>query len=254
MVKESKLKEVEGLRKLFETYSVIGFIDLHKMPSKQLQEIRKKLRGDATIKITKKSVTLHALDVLKNKNVEKLRENLPQEPGIVFSNEEAFRLYSKIDKLKSPAAAKEGDIAPEDIWVKAGSTNLLPGPVISEFAKVNIPAGVEEGKIAIKKDVVAAKKGTVISRLLAGILKKLSLEPMLVGLNIVAIYQDGIVYKKESLSLVGEGYLNKLREAFSQALSLSVAISYPTKENINYLLSKAHLQAEALKAKIGGTG
>jgi large subunit ribosomal protein L10 len=73
---------------------------------------------------------------------------------------------------------------------------------------------------------------------------------MQIGLNIVAIYQNGMIYGKEALSLVGEGYLNKVREAFTQALNLSVSIGYPTKTNISYLLAKAKLHADALASKI----
>jgi large subunit ribosomal protein L10 len=155
-----------------------------------------------------------------------------------------------VDKLKTPAAAKEGDIAPGDISVSAGPTNLLAGPAISELTKVGIPAGVEEGKIAIKKDVVVAKKGSAFNKALANALKKLGIEPMQIGLNIIAIYQNGMIYGKEALSLVGEGYLNKIREAFTQALNLSVSIGYPTKANISYLLAKAKLHADALASKI----
>lgn len=109
---------------------------------------------------------------------------------------------------------------------------------------------MEEGKIAVKKDVVVAKKGAAINKALANALKKLGIEPMQIGLNIIAIYQNGMIYGKEALSLIGEGYLNKIREAFTQALNLSVSIGYPTKANISYLLAKAKLHADALASKI----
>lgn len=51
----------------------------------------------------------------------------------------------------------------------------MAGPVISEFAKVGLIAGVEEGKVAIKKDKVVAKKGDEISKELAGVLRKLKI-------------------------------------------------------------------------------
>lgn len=252
MVKESKLKEVEDLKKLIEEHHVFGIIDTNKLPSKQLQEIRKKIRGTGLIKMCKKSVLIHALKGSSKKSIENLEKIIPLQPAIVFSKTEAFKFYGMIDKMKSQTYAKAGDIAPEDIKVFAGPTSLMAGPAISEFSKAGIPAGVEEGKIAIKKDVVAAKKGTVISRDLANVLRKINIQPILVGVNIVAIYENGMVYKKDALSLVGEGYLNKLKEAFSQALNLSVFICYPTKENVSQLLAKAYRQAKALESKIGG--
>jgi large subunit ribosomal protein L10 len=252
VVRESKLKEVEELKKLTDEYSVFGIIDTYKLPSKQLQEIRKKVRGSAIIKMYKKSVFMHALKESKRKNVEELEKIIPLQPAIVFSKTEAFKFYGAIDKMKSQTSAKAGDVAPEDIKVFAGPTSLMAGPAISEFTRAGIPAGVEEGKIAVKKDVVVAKKGATISKELAGVLRKLNIQPILVGLNIVAIYENGMIYKKDSLSLVGEGYLNKLKEAFNQALNLSVSICYPTKENIGRLLAKAYRQAKSIENKIGG--
>jgi len=114
-----------------------------------------------------------------------------------------------------------------------------------------IPASVEDGKIAVKKDVVVAKKGDKISKQLASALKKLNIEPMLIGLNIVAIYQDGMIYKKDVLNLVNV-YPEMLKDAYNQALNLSVAVCYPTKENVKYLIAKAVNTAKALESISGG--
>jgi large subunit ribosomal protein L10 len=252
VVRESKQKEVEELKKLIDEYAAFGIIDTYKLPSKQLQEIRKKIRGAAMIKMCKKSVLTHALKESNKKNIEELEKIIPLQPAIVFSKTEAFRFYGMIDKMKSKTSAKTGDVAPEDIKVFSGPTSLMAGPAISEFTKAGIPAGVEEGKIAIKKDVVVAKKGAVISKDLANVLRKLNVQPILVGLNIVVIYENGMLYKKDALSLVGEGYLNKLKGAFNQALNLSVFICYPTKENVDRLLAKAYNHAKALENRIGG--
>ncbi|MHA1742869.1 MAG: 50S ribosomal protein L10, partial [Candidatus Heimdallarchaeota archaeon] len=56
MVREEKIKEVEELKKMIESYPVIGLLDIFKLPSRQFQEIRKKLRGKSLIKIVKKSL------------------------------------------------------------------------------------------------------------------------------------------------------------------------------------------------------
>ncbi len=65
MVKEEKLKAVETLRGEIEKSPVIGLIDMHKMPSKQLQEIRKMLRGKAKIKMVKNIILKFAIDSAK---------------------------------------------------------------------------------------------------------------------------------------------------------------------------------------------
>jgi large subunit ribosomal protein L10 len=253
MVKDEKLKQVEELKKAIESSEVIGIIDMHKLPTHQIQLIKKKVRGEAEIIITKKAILMHAFDGMKKENLAEFRKHLPIMPGLILTNMDPFKFYGIVGKLKTPASAKEGDIAPNDIEVSAGPTNLLPGPAISELAKAGIQAGVEEGKIAVKRDTVVAKKGAVINAAVASALKKLNIQPMLIGMNVVAVYHNGMVYTKDVLSLVGEPYLNKLKEAFSQALSLSVEIEFPTKENIGYLLAKGYQIASGIQNKIGGT-
>jgi len=252
MVKEEKLKQVEELKEKIDEYSVIGLIDMNKLPSKQMQEIKKQVRGTAEIKMVKKSVMTRAIQGAKKENVKEIEKHVPTQPAILFTNTEPFKFYSIIDKLKSPTFAKEGDISPEEIFIAAGPTSLMPGPVISEFAKVKIPAGVEEGKIAIKRDTVVAKQGDVISKDLANILRKLKIEPIKIGMNVVALFDKGQIYTKDVLSLVGEVYINKTKQAFTEALNLSVSIAYPTKQNIKQLLAKAYQQAKAIESNIGG--
>jgi large subunit ribosomal protein L10 len=252
MGKEEKAVEVEQLRKTVDEYPVIGIIDMFKLPSRPLQNVKKKLKEDGIIKITKKTILVRALQNSKKEGMQKLIENVPQQPAIFLTKLEPFKAYALVNKVKTLAAAKEGDIAPDDIKVSAGPTNLLPGPAISELTKVGIPAGVEEGKIAIKKDVVVVKKGSLISKQLASALKKLNVEPMQIGVNIVSLFENGMIYGKDALSLVGEGYINKLKEAFNNALNLSVSISYPTKQNIGFLLAKAAVEAKTIEKLTNG--
>ncbi len=249
MVKEEKIKAVEELKNQIDQSTVIGIIDMFKLPARQFQEIQKKTRGKASIKVVKKTILKFAI---KNSSKPKIQElKIPQQPAIVFTQEDPFKFYLLISKMKSPVAAKDGDIAPGDILVSAGPTNLLPGPAISELTRAGIPAGVEEGKIAVKKDVVVAKKGDKISKNLAAALRKLNIEPIEVGLNVVQIYNNGLIYSKEALDFVNV-FPSKLIEGFNQALNLSVAICYPTKESIKHLLAKGYHISSNLKNKIGG--
>ena len=56
MVSNKKKQEVVRMKELIEKYPNIGLIDLFKMPSRQLQSIRKNMRKDVLIKMCKKSV------------------------------------------------------------------------------------------------------------------------------------------------------------------------------------------------------
>jgi len=246
------LQYVEELRKLIESYPVIGIVDMFKLQTRPLQEIRKSLEEFATLRVVRKSTLLRALKSSSKENISKLEEFVPHQPAILFSSLDCFKLYNEIRKVRPKIFAKEGDTIEEDVLVKAGPTELVPGPVISEFAKAKIPVGTEGGKIVVKKDVVVAKSGDKISKDLASVLRKLKIKPVSVSLKVVAIFDRGKIYSSDVLSLVGEGYLNLIKECFIKALNVSIAIGYPTKENIGYLLSKAYQEAKLIEDKIGG--
>lgn len=250
MAKEEKLKAVEELTKEIEGYPTVCLIDMMKLPTKQFQLIKKELGDQAVFKICKKSLIIFALRKIKKEKIAELEKSIPKQPGIILTNSSAFKFYKTINNMRYPVFAKEGDSIEKEIRVKPGPTNLLPGPVISELAKVGVIAGVEGGKVAIKKESVIAKKGTLVTKDMASVLRKLNIEPVDIGINVVVIYDNGNIHSKDILQMV-EVYPEKLKEAFNQALNLSTAIGYPTRENIKFLLSKAYQQAKAIE-RIGG--
>ena len=250
MVKEEKLKAVETLRGEIEKAPVIGLIDMHKMPSKQLQEIRKCLRGKTKIKMVKNIILKFAIDGAKKENIKDIEAFMPKQPAVIFSDLDAFKLYANVNKLRFKTFAKEGDVAKEDIWVSAGPTSLMAGPAISELQQAGVPASIESGKIVVRKDACIVKQGETITAEKANALRKLKVEPTEVLLNIVALYANGDIYAKDVLALTTE-YPQMLSQAANNALNLSVFIVFPTKENIKHLLAKANQAAKAISDLVG---
>jgi len=246
MVKQTKIDAVEALKKKIEAARVIGMLDMHKLPSKQYQEINKKLRDEVEFVMVNKTILLRALAGSGKSNIKEIEKLVPTQPALVFTKLDPFKFYMRASRMKSPTYAKDGDLADDEILVSAGPTGLMPGPVISEFAKVKVPAGVEEGKISVKRDTIVAKKGDAISKDLANILRKLKIQPVKVGLKIVAVYDDGSIYMNDVLSLAGQGYVDQMVACHQKAMNLSVASGYPTKSNISLLLAKAYRESQAL--------
>jgi large subunit ribosomal protein L10 len=247
MVSEKKKQELAEIKELIEKYPVVGLLDMFKMPSRQLQYVRKSIRKDALIKMCKKNVLLLALKNITGKeNIQKLSEIDAKEPTLIFSNIEPFKLFRVLNKNKSTRYAKTGDVVINDIIVPAGPTSMLAGPAIGEFQRAKIPAVVKEGKIHVREDTVVAKKNNVISDQIANILKKLDIQPIEVGINVLALWENGAIYGKEILDVNQETYIQNIREAYNHALNLSVNIGYPTKESIKILLIKAYQHAKSL--------
>src|SRR3989338_947309 len=221
-VAPKKLEDVKKYVNLIEKYSIIGAVNMENLPAKQLQTMRANLRGTVEIVVGKRRLLTLALEKTKDKKngVEQLIGNLKGMPGLIFTNENPFTLYKKLKKSKSSAPARAGQVAPKDVVVKAGPTPFAPGPIIGELGAVGLKAGVEGGKVAIKQDAVVVKEGQVFSQSVAQLLTRLGIEPMEIGLNLVAAYERGTIFTKSILDVNEDEYVNNITKAAQWAFNL----------------------------------
>lgn len=252
-VAEYKKRIVKELVKLLESYPTIGVADLTYLPAAQLRQIRNILRGKVLIRVAKKRLIKLALDALsrKKKGIDKLEDHLQGICALVFSKENPFVLYKLIQKNKSKAPAKAGQIAPNDIMIKAGPTPFTPGPIIGELGALGIKTKVEGGKINIVEDKVVVKEGEEISEKVAEILKRLGIEPMEIGLNVLAVYEDGLIYGKDVLAVDEEKLMSDLIESFYRAKTLAKEIGYFVKEIVEEMIAECFNSCKAVALECG---
>lgn len=251
-VSAQKKKEVKVLEDLIKRYKSFGIIDLTNLPSSAMQSLRSKLKPGTIIRTTKKSLIKLSIENIKDQkqNVQSMLASLDNcMPALVFTNDNPFKLANQINKNKTPAPAKPGQISPKDIIVQAGPTSFTPGPIIGELAQVGIKTAIEGGKLSIKEDVVLVRKGEEISKKVSETLSKLSIMPMEVGINLVCLYEDGKIYYSDVLGVTQDVYLDMLKQAYLDSLGLAIQIGYPTKETVSTLISKSVIEAKALATK-----
>ena len=239
-----KIEEVNELAKLIQSHSNVGVLDFYKMPSSALQKIKRDLYGKAKIKKAKKSSLLFALE---KANKSDLKEFIGLHPALILTDMDPFKLSVFLQKNKSKVSAKPGDVVKSDLEVKAGPTDLPPGPAISTLTKVGIPAKVEAGKISVMKNKVILKAGANVSHDMAAALNLLKMEPIEIGLALVAMLEKHNIYKKEQLFIDVEKMLNDLSFASSQAFNLSINANYYTKQTIEFMIAKAYQEAKAIE-------
>jgi large subunit ribosomal protein L10 len=247
MVSENKKQLVQGLADDIKKYAIVGVVNLENLPAQQLQVMREMLRNKGVkLAMARKRLLNLALENSKKDGVKNLAENIKGMPALLFSNENPFSLYSLIQKNKSEAPAKAGQTCPKEIVVSAGATNFAPGPIISELAAVGIKTKVENGKLAIINDVVVAKEGDIISANLAEMLKRLDIKPMEVGLDLVAVLEDGTVFNAKQLHIDEAEFEQNIITAAQEAMNLAVEVAYPTADTTELLLQKAFREAKFL--------
>lgn len=226
------------IRGFSKKYSILGIVDVTGLPAPQFQKIRGSIKKTAEVLIVKKNLINLVLKELESTfpGVSELSNQCNGVVGIIFTNDNPFTLFKFVQKNKSTAPAKGGQIAPANIVVPAGPTSFAPGPIIGELGAFKIKAGITAGKVEIKEDSIVAKEGDVISEGLAGILSRLGIEPMEVGLNIKAIYEGGTIYNRAVLDVDEDAILADLKGAASDCFKLSIGLEYYTTENIAHFL------------------
>jgi large subunit ribosomal protein L10 len=239
-VSNEKKKVVKEFTDLINAYPVVAIVNVENLPAKQLMIMRRNLLGKAEIKMTKGRLIAIALEKSNKEGVAKLKDHLDGMPAVLVSHESPFKLFKTLKKSSSPAPIKAGQKAPKDIVVPAGPTGFAPGPIIGELGAFGIKAGIEGGKIAVKADKVVAKEGEVVNAKLAGILQRLQIYPMMIGLNVNAIYENGSILTKSVLDVDEEAFIQMIKDAHLDALRLTIAKAIPVKENIDLLIQKAH--------------
>lgn len=243
-----KKETVKKIVKLMLEYPIVGAVNMENLPAAQLQTMQAKLRKDVVMLMTKRRLIKLALTEAKSKKpgIEQLEKYLLGMPALLFTQGNPFALSKTLRQNKSPAPAKGGQTAPNDIIIPAGPTPFAPGPVIGEFGAIGVKSGVENGKVSVKADTVVAKAGEKIKPKVAELLGRLGITPMEVGLDLTAVFENGIIYQKDLLSIDDKEYLGRLSNASRWSFNLAMFVAYPTKMTTPHLIGKAFNDAKAL--------
>jgi large subunit ribosomal protein L10 len=252
-VSEKKKKAVSELSKLLQEKKTLLIASIKNIPGSQFQEIVKRLRGKAVVKVPKKNLIIKALDSSKEEEIKKVKDKITNDFALLFSDTDCFELAIDLIRKKSPSKAKVGQIAPEDIEIPAGPTDLVPGPAISELGAVGIQIQIENGKITIKSPKIISKKGEKITQAAADIMSKLNIKPFTIGFIPVAGFDNESKSFYPEIDLNPDKLLEDLKQAYGKALPFAVQIGYTTPETITFLIGKAGMHEKAISSLLSSS-
>jgi large subunit ribosomal protein L10 len=245
-VLEEKSSEVDAIKGILKEYKSIGIASLQKVRASQLQELKRSMAGKVYLRVLKNSLMKLAIEEMDQEELKKLEEYLDGSNVYLFSDLNPFKLALLLERGKVRTTAKSGDIAANDVVIPAGNTAQPPGPVISQLNAVGLPTRIESGSVWVSKDTLVVRKGEVINERLAGVLSKLGIKAVELGLSMRAVLDNGLMIVGDQLK-VDVGATRKSVEASNaEAFALALEIAYTTKETIKPLLQTAHQKAVAL--------
>ena len=216
------------LTNLLDEYPKCFIVGADNVGSKQMQEIRIALRGQAIVLMGKNTMMRKAIrgHLETNPDLERLLPHIKQNVGFVFTKMEllAVRDLLLANKVKAPARA--GALAPVDVVVPAQNTGMGPEKT-SFFQALAIPTKITKGTIEIIKDVELIKTGDRVGMSEATLLNMLKISPFSYGLVISKVYDSGSIFDPEILDITDADLLAKFSAGVANVASVSLAIKYP---------------------------
>jgi len=247
-IPDKKKKNVKELITSINANNTFMIASIENLSASQFQKIKHLLKEKVAVKVIKKNLVSLAIKQAKktNKNIEEIEKWCNGSFAILLSKYDPFELSAILEENKTSAKIKPNQIAPEDIIIEAGLTELPAGPVISELTKAKIKAGIEGGKIAIKERCVVAKKGEAVNEVASSILSKLEITPLKIGFEPLAAYDSKEQKVYTNIKVDKAETIKELKEFSAKALSLAVKISYSTRETIAFLIRNANQESNQL--------
>ena len=245
-VLQEKSIEVESIKDILKGYKSIGIASLQKVRASQLQELKKSMVGKVYLRVLKNTLVKLAIDEMNQAELKKLEEYLEGSNVYLFTDLNPFKLALLLERGKVKTTAKSGDIAAMDVIIPSGNTGQSPGPVISQLNAVGLPTRIESGSVWISKDTLVVRKGEVINERLAGVLSKLGIKAVELGISMRAVFDEGLMISGDQLKVDIDATKRSVESSNQEAFALALSIGYASKETIKPLLQQAHQKAVAL--------
>ncbi len=245
-VPPERLAQVEALEGVLLSRPMTAVVGVRGVPAAALQTMRRELRHRGhPIQVATNTSIRHAIEraAKERPSLTPLLEQVEDQTAILAAEGNPFSLFQELARTRSPTPARGGELAPHDIVVPAGATSFKPGPIVGELQHAGFPAAIEKGKVVLKKETTIVKAGGTISREVAGLLTRLDIFPLEVGLSLRAVVDGETFYPPDVLNVDLDARRADLARAAHQALGLAVEIGYATPATVPILVSKAHRRA-----------
>lgn len=234
---------------MLDEYPKCFIVGADNVGSKQFQNIRIALRGEAVVLMGKNTMMRKAIrgHIDNNPNLEKLLPFIKGNVGLVFTKNDLSDIRDKIVNNKVAAPAKAGAIAPLDVILPSQNTGLGPEKT-SFFQALAIPTKITKGTIEILNDVNLIKEGDKVGASEATLLNMLKISPFTYGLVIQQVYDSGTVFSPEILDITDDDIRARFMQGVSNVAAVSLVIGYPTAASVPHSLVNGFKNLLALAA------
>lgn len=253
MVKEDrkvwKNKFFDKMGRLLNEYPKCFLVGADNVGSKQMQQIRISLRGEAEILMGKNTMMKKVIrgHLENNPDLQNLLPYIVENVGFVFTNLDLATIKKKLMANKVKAPAKAGAISNLDVEVTAQVTTMGPEKT-SFFQALQIPTKITRGQIEIIANISLIKKGDKVGASEATLLNMLNISPFSYGLTIKHVYENGSVFDPSILDITPEDLRAKFMSGVKNIAAVSLAIGYPTVASVPHSIINGFKKLMAVAA------
>lgn len=242
-VSEKKREYGARICSYIEEYRSAFVVHCDNVGSKQMQQVRVSLRGQAEVLMGKNTTIRKVIKDFLKKNeghpIGNLQPMLVGNVGLVFTNATLTKVRDIITSNKVPAPARVGAVAPVDVFVEPGPTGCDPGQT-AWFQALNIPTKINKGQIEMISRVHLVHTGNKVSDSQAALLQKLNIKPFSYGLAVLKVYDNGSIFDPKVLDISDADVLTKFGSGVSTLAALSLALGLPNKATVTHSINDAY--------------
>jgi len=231
-VNAEKVAYATKLNKLFDTYKKVLFCSLDNVRSQQIHDVRRGLRGKAVLLMGKKTMQKKiisirggasgASDLDKDLKKTLVDENfLSGNLALLFTNADISEINEVCQKYRVQAPARVGAVSPVEVIIPAGNTGLEPTQT-SFFQALNIATKISKGTVEIVADKKVLGVGDKVDSSIAALLAKLKISPFFYSVEVVAMWEGGIMFSKDDLNVTDASIEASLLSGISNLTALSL--------------------------------
>ena len=248
-ITEAKQEYEAKLNKCFSKYSKVLFCQVDNVRSQQIHEVRIELRGKAEFVMGKKTLQAKIVERraassdasdLDKAFASKCEEAklLTGNSGLLFTNADLKEVSAALDKYRVQAPARVGAVAPCDVVIPAGNTGMEPTQT-SFFQALNIPTKITKGTVEIINDKKVLSAGDKVDNSTAALLQKLKISPFYYQLEILCVWDRGVIFNKADLAIDDNAVEKMMLEGIANVNALSLGAGIPTASSLPIMLTDA---------------
>lgn len=227
------------IKQFLAEYPKILIVNCDNVGSNQLQQIRHALRSSCEILFGKNTLMRRAILQTENSDYAELLPHIKGNVGLIFTHGDLAGIRDMLLNFKVAAPARVGAIAPDEVVIPKGPTQL-DAQKTSFFQALNIQTKITKGAIEIVNDVKLLQKDERVGPSEAALLNMLDISPFSYGLVPTQVYENGSTYSPTVMDITDDDVIAKFMDGVGNVAAVSLACGFANSTSVPHMVANGY--------------